>query len=58
MEHMFIQDSNALLFASRIPPGGVVESRGVDDMMQKHTSMIVLSNERIESKNRITKSHR
>ena len=27
------------LIASRIPPGRVVESRGVDDMMQKHTSI-------------------
>ena len=25
--------------ASRIPPGRVVESRGVDDMMQNHTSI-------------------
>ena len=27
------------LIASRIPPGRVVESRGVDDMMQNHTSI-------------------
>ena len=27
------------LIASRIPPGGVVESTGVDDMMQSYTSI-------------------
>ena len=27
------------LIASRIPPGGVVESRSVDDLMQNHTSI-------------------
>ena len=41
--------SNAYLIASRIPQGRLVESRGVDDMMQNHTS--------IQWTNRIDESH-